>query len=171
MSNVEENQTGPMSRIDMRGAPTWDSSKKDEWSDFSTNFESHVELSDGGELVSILSDRVNSNSQDVLPSSASISTGDEDAEVQISTPEGRFHVLSLALQKLGLQLYHVIKLKIKGPARQTLCIARRVVCKQWPFCTQSMERRIDCVNPLSLPNCAICCMMAIKSGLRIQRSL
>ena len=53
MSNAEGNQTGPMSRIDMRGAPTRDSSKMDKWFDFSTNSESYVELSDGGEPVSI----------------------------------------------------------------------------------------------------------------------
>ena len=62
LSNSEANLTEPMSRIDMRGAPTWDSPKKDEWSGFSSNFESHVELFDGGELVSILLVFVDPNS-------------------------------------------------------------------------------------------------------------
>ena len=74
MSNSEGNVTEPMSRTDMRDPPTWGSSKKNELSDSSTNLESHVELSDGGELVSILLDFVNPNSQDVLPPNASIPT-------------------------------------------------------------------------------------------------
>ena len=104
----------------MRDAPTWDSSKKDEWSDFSTNFETYVELSDGGELVSTSSDFVNPNSQDVLPPNASISTGDEEDEQEILTPEARLRALSPAFRKLGLQLYHVMELEIKGPTRQNI---------------------------------------------------
>ena len=69
---------------------------------------SYVELSDGGELVSILLDLVNPNSQDVLPSNASISTGDEEDEQGILTPEARFRALSPAFKKLDLQLYHVM---------------------------------------------------------------
>ena len=42
-----------------------DSHKKGGWSDFNTNFESCVELSDEGELMSIWLDLVNPNSKDV----------------------------------------------------------------------------------------------------------
>ena len=109
-----------MSRIGMRGAPTWDSSKEDEWSGFSTNFESYVELSNGGELVSILLDLMNPNPQDVSPSSALISTGDEEDGQEILTPEARVRALSPAFRKLDLQLYHVMELKIKGPTHQNI---------------------------------------------------
>ena len=120
MSDSEGNLTDPMSRIDMHGAPIWDSSKKDEWSVFSTNFESYVELPDGGELVLILLDFVNPNSQDVLPSDASISTGDAEDEQEILTPEARFRALSPAFKELYLRLYHVVELEITGPAHQNI---------------------------------------------------
>ena len=93
----------------MRGIPAWDNCKKDEWSDFSTNFESYVQLSDEKELVLILLDFVNPNPQDGLSSNASVSTRDAEDEQKVLTPEVGFRVLSPAFKKLDLQSYHVMK--------------------------------------------------------------
>ena len=52
--------------IDIKAAPAWDSNKRSEWANFSTDFESYVELCGAEPLVSILTDLANPNSQDYV---------------------------------------------------------------------------------------------------------
>ena len=69
--------------------------------------------------MSILLGFVNPNSQDVLPPNASTSTGDEGDGQEVLTPTAWFRALSPTPRELDLQLYHMMKLKIKGPAHQS----------------------------------------------------
>ena len=125
------------SSLDIKSCPHWDSSKRTEWPTFSTNFESFITLNDAEELVSIAQDLINPSSKyHAISSSFTIddegeATQDEDAESSATTPEERYKNLSSDLKKLDSKLYHILVLKVKGPAHDTILHCQKSFVQAW----------------------------------------
>ena len=125
------------SSLDIKSCPQWDSSKRTEWPTFSTNFESFITLNDAEELVSIAQDLINPSSKDhTISSSFTIgnegeATQAEDAESSARTPEERYKNLSSDLKKLDTKLYHILVLKVKGPAHDTILHCQKSFVQAW----------------------------------------
>ena len=121
--------------------PRWDSTKRDEWATFATDFESFVEFQGGEDLVTIFQECVNPRSQDLLPTNSTSLATDQDyldassdagmidteqshdpepTHTASGTAKERFQALSPDLRRLDNQLYHVLKLSIKGPSHDLI---------------------------------------------------
>ena len=119
--------------VDPRAAPTWDSHKKELWSDWASDFESFAALADAEELVEMHHSIVHPCSEDREATTELSSSHESGAKAEETsapkvghdglthlTPQERFASLSSELKQLDTKLYHVMKLKVTGPAHEVI---------------------------------------------------